>query len=104
MKFYLKNRKGTFDAIADYDESSKTFTVLKGSCVSENVSNAPTFRGSKSVLKYREKYVIDRRVVENVVFKSPSVAANFVTGRSADGCILWKNIDNHSFKEVIRGD
>ena len=34
-------------------------------------------------------------------FKSPSTAANFVTGRSTNGLIAWKNIDKKTIKELI---
>lgn len=105
MKFYLRNRKKAFDAVAEYDASKKTFIVLKGSRVSDTISNSPSFRGKKTIFKFRDEYVqngVD--VFRDVVFKSPSTAANFVTGTSTNGCIAWKDEAGHTFKEVFGGD
>ncbi len=103
MKFYLKNRKNTYDAVAEYNDDTKVFVVLKGSCVSDTVAHSPTFHGARSVEKRRELFVKNRVVKDDVPFKSPSTAANFITGRSSDGCSLWKDKTGHSFKEVVRG-
>ena len=104
MKFYLKNRNGRFDAVGEYDEVDKSFVVLKGSLVSDDISSAPTFKGANAVIERRAEFVVNCRVVKDVAFKSPSTAANFVTGRSSDGCSLWKDETGRSFKEVIRGN
>ena len=37
MKFYLKSRKGAYDAIAKFDVDKQAFTVLKGSVVSKEI-------------------------------------------------------------------
>ena len=104
MRFYIKNRAGAVDAMAEYDEEKKTFTVLKGSRVSDHISNAPTFRGIESIKKLRNEYVTDDGFVNmNVTFKSPSTAANFVRGTSTDGCRAWKDDNGHTFKEIFGG-
>ena len=104
MRFYLKNRTGSIDASAEYDEKEKTFTVLKGSRISEKVSNARTFRSIKTILSLRSKYVTEGVVVKmDVSFKSPSSAANFVRGTSTDGCLAWKNENGQTFKELFGG-
>ena len=105
MKFYLKNRKGLFDAVAEYNDETKSFTVLKGSKVSEYISNTPKFRGAKTIVKLRDEYVQnDVEVKKDVVFKSPSSAANFVTGASTNGCKAWKDETGRTFKEVFGGN
>ena len=102
MKFYLKNRNGRFDAMAEYDEATHVFTVLKDSRVSDFVSDADKFRGTKTILKLREANV-DRNgiVLNDLAFKSPSTAANFVTGTSTNGCKAWKDEYKRTFKEVV---
>ncbi len=104
MKFYLKNRKGSFDAVAEYNEETKSFTVLKGSRVSSHISESPKFRGAKTIAKMRDKYVQnDVDVTQDVFFKSASTAANFVTGTSTNGCIAWKDEMGRTFKTVFGG-
>ncbi len=49
------------------------------------------FRGAKSIISTREEYVEGGIVKKNVIFKSSSTAANFVTGRSTNGMIIWKD-------------
>ena len=90
MKVYLKSEKRAIDATAEYDAETRSCIVLKGSTVSARVSEAATFRGAKAVLKYREKYVQENVVIDDVRFKSLSTAANFVTGSSTDGTKAWK--------------
>ena len=101
MKFYLKNRKGTFNAIADYNEKTKKFIVLKGSHVNKHICNSPKFRGANTVAKLREEYVNIDVVIKEVEFKSPSTAANFVTGSSTNGCIAWKDEHNNTFNDIF---
>lgn len=102
MKFYLKSTKRNIDAKAEYDNSTGIFTVLKGSIVSDKVSQAEKFRSSKTVEKLRETYVKGCTVKQNVEFKSSSTAANFVTGSSTNGMIAWKSEDGKTFKECTK--
>ena len=101
MKFYLKNRKGTYDATAKYDVNNHTFVVLKGSVVSKEVSKSPKFRSAKSIGKYRDGNVVEQIVQSNITFRSASTAANFVTGTSTNGCLAWKDKDGNSFKKYL---
>ncbi len=100
MRFFLKSRQGKYEAQAEYDEDKETFTVLKGSVVSDTILKSPKFRSSKAIERDREKNVVDKIVINDVIFKSPSTAANFIAGSSKNGCILWKNIDGVSYKDV----
>ena len=102
MKFYLISEKKQIDAVAEYDPSSGRFTVLKGSIVSANISDTGKFRSAKSVEKQRAEYVKDCVVKKNIVFKSSSSAANFVTGTSTNGMIAWKTKDGKKFKEATQ--
>ena len=74
-----KDRIGV-EAYAQYDTETKETVVLKGSLLSENISQAKTFRGAKSIIKFRDGVVgEDNRLVVDVTFKSSSTAGNFVT-------------------------
>lgn len=100
MKLFL-TKSGKFDAIADYNEHTKEFVVLKGSCVSDTISTAPTFRGAKTIEKQRKLYVEKNIVQENVVFKSSSTAGNFVTGNSTNGPSSWKDENGKKLKVIL---
>lgn len=100
MKLYLKTKTGA-DATGEYDPTSKELTVKKGSLVSSDVHTAGKFRSANSVLKYREQYCDNVTVKKDVVFKSASTAANFVTGRSTNGLIAWKNSDGKTLKALL---
>jgi len=104
MKLYLVRPKTGVDATVEYDSQSKTFTVLKGSKVSSEIKHSEKFRGAKSIEKARgDGVVVDCIVTKNVVFKSSSTAANFVTGASTNGLEAWKNEAGESLKTILAG-
>ncbi len=100
LKLYLKTKTGA-DATGEYDSASKELTVKKGSLVSPDVHTTGKFRSANSVLKCREEYCDGMTVKKDVVFKSASTAANFVTGRSTNGLITWKNSDGKTLKALL---
>jgi hypothetical protein len=100
MELFLRTRAGV-NATGDYDPISKTLTVKKGSIVSPDVHTTGKFRSANSVRKYRELYCDGIVTKEDVVFKSASTAANFVTGRSTNGLIAWKDKDGRILKSLI---
>lgn len=102
MKLYIQRKNGVY-ASAEYDEATGTFTVLKGSKVSGSVAHSEKFRGAKSIEKSREGTVIDGVVIKNVVFKSSSTAANYVTGASTNGMTAWKDKEGRTLKELLSG-
>lgn len=101
MKLYLKRNRSNVDAVAEYNEETKTVTVLKGSTVSETIAYSEKFRGAKSIEKSRQGVVVGNKVVEDVVFKSASTAANFVTGASTNGLTAWKDAEGKSLKQHL---
>ena len=103
MKLYIKRKNG-IDAFAIYDKASGAFTVLKGSKVSESVTHSEKFKGTKSIVKAREGTITDGIVIKDVVFKSSSMAANFVTGVSSNGLITWKDENGRTLKEILSGE
>ena len=102
MEVFLVNKRGTVNAKGRYDEMTGTITVLKGSTISNNVSGG-TFRSADTVQKLRSnpKQVKGTQVISDIVFKSASTAANFVTGSSTNGLLSWKNKDGISLKKLI---
>ena len=101
MRLLITSKSKGINAITEYNPISKQFVVLKGSVVSDDISTAPTFRGAKSIGILRDKYVVDRVVMEDVCFKSSSTAGNFVTGNSTDGPGTWKGENGKSLKAIL---
>ena len=104
MELYLKTRNGSCDAIAEYEGKSSAFIVKKGSRVRETISNGKTFRGAKTIEMVRLKSVSEGIVQVDVVFRSASTAANFVTGTSTNGLIAWKNAEGTTLKEILSAE
>lgn len=76
------------------------FWVLKGSVISKKTANyLPS--GYKE-LREQNKKKIDKkqRLMEDIVFNSPSAASSFVCGRNSNGLTDWKNKDGVSLKEL----
>lgn len=85
----LHKKDGTCYAEGIYSEEN--FVVKKGGKVSENF--ADHIRGGDTAKSYRNnsKYVNeDGTILADCEFKSPSTAAQFVTGRSTNGYEAWK--------------
>lgn len=95
MKLHLTRPRSNINAVAEYDMANKTFTVLKGSTISEHIAYSEKFRGAKSIEKSRSG------VVKDVVFKSASTAAIFVTGASTNGLTAWKDEAGKTLKFIL---
>lgn len=100
MEVYLNRKDGT-KAMGDYDISTNSLTVYRGSCVSSKVNHTGKFRGAATVELLRAEYVKNGIVINNVSFNSPSTAANFVTGCSSNGLLLWKDNSGRTLKELL---
>lgn len=82
---------------ADGVRTSEGFVVLQGSRIAvEDDDTIPV------VLKQqrRKVSVIDGVLQEDVLFSSPSYAAMFVIGKSANGLISWKDETGRSLKDI----
>ena len=101
MKVFLVRKRNGINATGEYDAATKTLTVLEGSVLSETVAHTAKFRGAKSIEKSREGILAGRVLQKNVSFKSPSTAANFVTGSSTNGLIAWKDKSGRTIKDFI---
>ena len=101
MRLYLERKKSNVKAVAEYDEKTGTFTVLKGSIVSDSISYAKKFRGTKSIEANRAGTVSNGEVIKDVFFKSSSTAANYVTGSSTNGLIAWKDDKGVPLKALL---
>ncbi len=100
MELYLKTKAGA-NAVREYDPVTKAMVVRKGSIVAPGVHTDGKFRSASAVIKYREQYCNGLKTKQDVVFKSASTAANFVTGRSTNGLITCKNSDGVILKSLL---
>lgn len=100
MKLFLKNKTGA-DAVGEYDITTKEMIVKKGSTVTPDVHTEGKFRSANSVLKYREMYCKGGVTTTDVVFKSASTAANFITGRSTNGLLAWKDKKGKTLRAIM---
>ena len=101
MIVFLKKKDGSYDATGDYNPETNALVVRSGSLVSNDILRSTTFRGAKSIERMRNAHVNNRVVQDDVLFSSPSTAANFVTGRSCNGMIMWKAENGKSIKKEI---
>ena len=101
MELYLKTRSGA-NAVGEYDTERKTMVVQKGSIVAPDVHKGGKFRGASSVIEYREQYCDSLKTKQDVMFKSASAAANFVTGQSTNGLIAWKNSEGVKLRSLLK--
>lgn len=98
---FIKRKHNTINATLEYDSERELYTVLKGSKVSDHITMDKKFRSAGAIEKARSNgVVVDCIVTENVVFKSASTAANFVTGTSTNGKIAWKDDTGKTLKEI----
>lgn len=101
MIIYLKSRTKKYDATAEYDNNSGNVVVLKGSVISDTVSQG-SFRSAKSVETLRKSGCVqNNKLIEDVSFKSASSAANFITGSSTNGKLAWKDENGTALKDLL---
>lgn len=97
MKIKLFASGKQYDVQGCYEGTS--FTVLKGSKIS-GVTMYGLQRNAlikKSCAKDGENFLL----VKDVVFRAPTTAANFCTGRSVNGWNFWKDSSNRPLNAIV---
>ena len=99
-------KKIGFTAEATAKQTTEGFVVLKGSKIAPSSGVDNTI--SPGNRKKREECKIENNILqEDVLFNSPSSAAEFVTGKSCNGWVSWKTKDGktlHDLEEQIQSD
>lgn len=102
MKIHAKSRDGVlYTANAIYKDG--IVTVKKGSKI--NRRNTDVFKPKKRVAAFRsDDALFDDGCVLNrdLTFNSLSAAATFVTGRTANGMIVWKTEDGKYVRFMLQ--
>lgn len=100
IKVYLENTKGDYKATGMYNEKTNELKLLSGSKVFLDVPYIESFNTDR-IINQRYGKIDDDIVIDNIMFKSPSTAGSFVTGRSCNGLTAWKDKEGRSIKELI---
>lgn len=98
IEVFLKGRDDSYYASGYYDEISKKLVVKKGAHVKTSIDQ---FKGSNSIAKNRAGKLHNGILIEDCAFNSASTAANFITGRSTNGLIAWKDKNGTSLKKIL---
>lgn len=102
MNLFLKGRTLKYEAIADYNLSTRKVIVKKGSIVAEKVAHSDTYNRNQKVSNLRKQVTKNNKTIKDIEFKSLSAAAGFVTGHSTNGLIRWKTEDGTTIKEYLK--
>lgn len=98
LKLHLeRNIKNVGKVEADGSRTSEGFVVLQGSRIATVDDNT-----IPAILKEKraKANIVDGILQEDMLFSSPSYAAMFVIGKSANGLTSWKNDEGRTLKEV----
>lgn len=93
LRVFMTSAKANYDAIGIFD--GKGITVLKDSLVSPTVTHVRT-----NVNKRAQLLTPAGALREDTYFASPSAAAVFVSGRSANGWEEWKTLSGQTLQDV----
>lgn len=87
--------------IAKGKRTSEGFVLLKGSSLSREISKSVSVK----VKTLREKNKDDINgnfiTINDILFKSPSAAASFVSGNSVSGTLAWKTMNGDTLGDII---
>ena len=100
INILLKSTRGEFEATGIYDDGK--VIVCKGSRINRVTSEK--IGGSKTVKAIRDNNnIVDINgvLLLDCSFSSPSTAANFVTGRSANGYVAWRVDEKNSLGRFL---
>ena len=96
IKLFAQGKR--YDVLGRYDGTS--LTVLKGS----RISRFTTFgdiRDDVLILKNCSKDDEEFILEKDIVFQTPTAAANFCTGGSVNGWDFWKNASRKPLKALV---
>ena len=92
-------KKINFTVEASAKQTAEGFVVLKGSSIAPSSGTDSTISAG-NLKKRRECKIIDNILQEDVLFNSPSSAAEFITGKSCNGWISWKTKDGKTLHDL----
>lgn len=98
--FCVKGR--SCDARGFYNSSG--FVVLKGSQIADHTTKSFSWHEKREQIIEKSCRSSDKKIIVNtdIIFSSPSTAASFCLGRSANGWTAWKDMNHHTLDSVYR--
>jgi len=103
--FFMKRKR--IEAKGTFNSKDESFKLLKGSeAIIEYTPGA-----KKDLKEWREKILKSNKhkkdewcykIEKDIIFDSPSGAAKFVNGGTANGWKVWKNIDDKTLDDIFR--
>lgn len=99
IELVLKSKKKLHYAEAIMDD--KKFIVKAGAKINPVIAFPQMSKEIVAMRKDRAIVSEDGRLLKDMMFNSPSTAAQFVTGRSVNGYIAWRPNDEMSLKAFL---
>lgn len=100
MKVFLEKNSGIVRAEGIFDPVNNSVLVKAGAKVSAEVSENKNFGGADKIRKLREANCREGITINDLLFTSPTTAANFITGMNTNGLIAWKTTEGKTLKEM----
>lgn len=102
MEIFIGHEDEPVFAKGRYNDIDGSVTVYEGSRLSPKVT-VRTINVATAVSRLREdgELVDGVYVKKDITFNSPTAAANFVTGRSSNGLIEWKDEEGGALKDHL---
>lgn len=103
VKVIYKSKKRDCYAEGEFNLNDNTIIIKKGAKISSKIDEK--FRISKAAQQREDKTLFNKNILKNdIKFKSPSVAAQFISGSSLNGLKVWKTENKRPLKEYIEGN
>ena len=98
--FFIKrnSRKSKSFIEAQCKQTSEGFVVLEGSRI--DMVDSPSIPKKVKEIRRKAKIDVNGILQEDKLFKSPSYAASFVLGSSANGKTEWRTIEGKSLNDL----
>jgi hypothetical protein len=101
IEFFLeqKMQNSGLTVNASCKRSNEGYIVLKGSIINPK-TNEKTCSGVAQKARKQARIDDNNMLLEDMLFQTPSAAAMFATGASANGNIVWKTADGKALKDI----
>lgn len=103
MDLFLRKPRCNVFAEGVYYPETGSILVKQGARVSEDIREYKS-KAASTVADARKEVVENNILIKDLLFKSPSGAAVFVTGRSTNGLVAWKDENGVTLNELLGKD
>lgn len=101
MKVYFKSKKRDCYAEGNYDEKTNQIKIYAGAKLSKMKDEK--FRLAKEAQVREDKTLVKDFILQrDIIFKSPSVGAQFIACSSLNGLKVWKTEDGIALGKIIK--